>query len=198
MSKSESFIDKILGPVRKKYQKGAASNEDQVAQAQTTSQDSKSAKQKDQTKLPDLSLPHALTDNLDTIKKSAAKAAESIANATKPDIAKQASVKNPNAPEPETSDNINYKQVEKSYQEGINRLRDLIAPSAMRVDFDQLFISGVYTKTIFVYDYPRFLNANWMSPVVNFDAVMNISQFIYPFNSSVILKVLQKKVVQRT
>ena len=195
MTKSDSFIDKVLGPIRNKYQKGGT-NQQAAKDAKDSSKSS--PKPKDNTSLPDLSLPNALTDNLDNIKKGAAQAAEKISSSIKPDIAEKAAVKDTSKSKDTSSnsESVDYKKAEKSYQEGINRLRDLIAPSAMRVDFDQLYISGVYTKTIFVYDYPRFLNANWMSPVVNFDAVMNISQFIYPFNSSVILKVLQKKVVQ--
>jgi type IV secretory pathway VirB4 component len=100
------------------------------------------------------------------------------------------------AKDPVVNKGPDYKESETVYRQGLNRLRDLIAPSSMQVDFNQLFVSGVYTKTIYVYDYPRFLHANWMSPIVNFDAVMNISQYIYPFESSEILKVLQKKVVQ--
>lgn len=212
MSNSEGFIDKILGPLRNKYQQGASQGSSTSATSTSSAKDSDSSDSttsnpndsqvqnpeisKDNTKLPDLSQPHALSDDLESIQKDAAQA---VTPEPKLDVAKKAAVADPKKSQESNTNseaNFDYKGAEKSYQEGLNRLRDLISPSAVRIDFDQMFISGVYTKTLFVYDYPRFLNANWMSPVVNFDAVMNISQFIYPFNSSLILKVLQKKVVQ--
>lgn len=85
---------------------------------------------------------------------------------------------------------------EKEYQQGVNSLRDLIAPSSMKVDLNDLNISGKYSRSFYVFSYPRFIDTNWLSPVINFDATMDISQFIYPTDSARILKVLRTKVAQ--
>jgi conjugal transfer ATP-binding protein TraC len=184
MSKSDSLIDKILGPIRDKYQKDPLTSQAKKNKPKTPEQHVDEINKKSE----------QLESKLNEIKDSAAEKIDQKEQESKTDIAKEASVSSKTKDKKQTSEN--YQELEKVYKMGLNKLRDLISPSSVRVDFDQLYISGVYAKTIFVYDYPRFLNANWMSPVVNFDAVMNISQFIYPFESSSILKVLQKKVVQ--
>jgi type IV secretory pathway VirB4 component len=88
------------------------------------------------------------------------------------------------------------KEAEKIYQQGITALRDLIAPSSMKVDVNDLNVSGLYSRSFYVFSYPRFIDTNWLSPIINFDASMDISQFIYPTDSGRILKVLRTKVAQ--
>ncbi|MBU1019411.1 MAG: DUF87 domain-containing protein [Patescibacteria group bacterium] len=87
-------------------------------------------------------------------------------------------------------------ETEKIYQEGITSIRDLIAPASFEVASDHLKVEGFYAQTYFVYAYPRYIDTNWLSPVVNFEVTMDISQFIYPINSAEIMKVLRRKVAQ--
>ena len=88
------------------------------------------------------------------------------------------------------------KIAEKNYRDGMATILDLIAPSSMEVNYDHLRIGSIYAKSFFVYAYPRFIEANWLSPVVNFDVTMDISIFIYPTESAAIQKVLRNKVAQ--
>ncbi len=85
---------------------------------------------------------------------------------------------------------------EKVYQQGLTTIRDLISPSSMEVQYDKLRVEGLFAQTFFVYSYPRYLDTNWLSPVINFDVTMDISQFIYPIDSAAIMAVLKKKVAQ--
>lgn len=87
-------------------------------------------------------------------------------------------------------------EAEKIFQHGLVTIRDLIAPSSMDVEYDHLRLEGLYAQSFFVYSYPRYIDANWLSPVVNFDVTMELSQFIYPIDSSKIMKILRKKVAQ--
>jgi conjugal transfer ATP-binding protein TraC len=87
-------------------------------------------------------------------------------------------------------------EAEKIYQEGIASIRDLIAPSSFEVAYDHIKVDGMYSQTFFVYTYPRYIDTNWLSPVVNFDVTMDISQFIYPISSEAIMKTLKTKVAQ--
>ncbi|MFA5948439.1 MAG: DUF87 domain-containing protein, partial [Candidatus Gracilibacteria bacterium] len=89
-----------------------------------------------------------------------------------------------------------YIEAERIYQEGLASVKDLIAPSSMEIYFDSVKIDGLYSRSFYVYAYPRYLDANWLSPIVNFDITMDISQFIYPISSETILKTLKKKVAQ--
>ncbi|MBD3360926.1 DUF87 domain-containing protein, partial [Candidatus Peregrinibacteria bacterium] len=59
-----------------------------------------------------------------------------------------------------------------------------------------IHLDGVYARSFYVFAYPRYLDANWLAPVINFDVQMDISQFIYPISSEKIMKTLKKKVAQ--
>lgn len=96
----------------------------------------------------------------------------------------------------EAAKRAEYNQGEAEYQKGLVGLRDLLAPSDMKVNFGDMKLSGVTTKSLLVTSYPRYLSSNWMSPIINFDSTMNISHFIYPFDSERVLNILKKKVTQ--
>jgi len=87
-------------------------------------------------------------------------------------------------------------EAEKLFKEGIASIRDLIAPSAFEVAFDHVKMDGMYSQTFFVYTYPRYIETNWLTPVVNYDITMDVSQYIYPISSADIMKVLKRKVAQ--
>lgn len=96
----------------------------------------------------------------------------------------------------EAAKRAEYAQSELEYQKGVVGLRDLLAPSDMKVNFGDMRISGVSAKSLLVTSYPRYLSSNWMSPIINFDSTMNISHFVYPFDSERVLNILKKKVTQ--
>jgi hypothetical protein len=87
-------------------------------------------------------------------------------------------------------------EAEKIYQQGLATIRDLISPSSMEIRYDSIRIEGMYAQSFFVYAYPRYLESNWLSPIVTFDVTMDISQFIYPIESATIMRTLKKKVAQ--
>lgn len=87
-------------------------------------------------------------------------------------------------------------EAEKLFKEGIASIRDLIAPSAFEVAFDHVKMDGMFAQTFFVYTYPRYIETNWLTPVVNYDITMDIAQYIYPISSAEIMKVLKRKVAQ--
>jgi len=78
------------------------------------------------------------------------------------------------------------------YQKGVATVRGLIAPSALEIKADHLQIGGVLSTTIFVVAYPRFLNDNWFSPIINIDFPMDVSMFIHPADTRDVLKNLKK------
>lgn len=73
---------------------------------------------------------------------------------------------------------------------------DLIAPEKIEVDFDNVKIGEHYFRTLFVAGYPRFVSANWLSPIINFDSSMDIAMFIYPVESKDILNDLKRKIAE--
>jgi conjugal transfer ATP-binding protein TraC len=87
-------------------------------------------------------------------------------------------------------------EVNAAFQKGITALRDFIAPSSIEFQPAQFRIGTRIARTFYVYGYPRQLFTGWMSAMVNLDEVMDISMFIYPVESQVILENLRKKVTQ--
>ncbi len=73
---------------------------------------------------------------------------------------------------------------------------DLIAPESIEVDFDYLKIGNAYYRSLFVSGYPRFVAANWLSPIINFDSSMDVAMFIYPVESRDILNNLKRKIAE--
>ena len=85
------------------------------------------------------------------------------------------------------------KQVEQ-FSRGLVSVKDIIAPSAVEVDFDFIKIGSLYFRTLFVAGYPRFVTANWLAPLISFDHSLDVSMFIYPQESKEILDNLKRKV----
>lgn len=76
-------------------------------------------------------------------------------------------------------------------------VQDIIAPSAIEVDFDYLNINNKrFIRTLFVAGYPRYVSGNWLSPLINFDHSLDISLFIYPVESKTILDDLRRKIAE--
>ena len=83
---------------------------------------------------------------------------------------------------------------ERVYRKGVATIKDLIAPSAMKVEASFVSLGNVYARTIFIVTYPRYVSVGWASPIINLNAMMDIAMFFYPVKSDVILKQLKKKV----
>jgi len=87
-------------------------------------------------------------------------------------------------------------EVAAAFQKGITALRDFIAPSSIELQSDYFRLGTRLARTYYVYGYPRQLYTGWMSAMVNLDEVMDISMFVYPVESQVVLENLKKKVTQ--
>ena len=88
------------------------------------------------------------------------------------------------------------REAELIYRQGVVTMRDLIAPPSLEVDSGYLRIGKRYAKTIYVYGYPRQVFTGWLSPIINLDEVIDISLYIYPVESRVVLDNLKRKVGQ--
>jgi conjugal transfer ATP-binding protein TraC len=87
-------------------------------------------------------------------------------------------------------------EVSAAFQKGITALRDFIAPSSIELSGRHFQLGTRLARTYYVYAYPRQLYTGWISPLVNLDEVVDISVFIYPVESQVVLENLKKKVTQ--
>ena len=84
----------------------------------------------------------------------------------------------------------------KHYEQGIQKTLDLIAPAGMQVRRNEIILNNLYSRTYFIHNWPSYIFPNWLSPTINYDAEMDISQFIYPVSNKAIMKMLRKKVAE--
>lgn len=82
------------------------------------------------------------------------------------------------------------------YARGLATIKDLIAPPAIKVTTNTMFIGDVVSRTLFVIAYPRYLSTNWFSPIVNLDFPMDTALFVHPIETGEILKQLRKSATQ--
>jgi type IV secretory pathway VirB4 component len=82
------------------------------------------------------------------------------------------------------------------YEAGVLELKDVIAPSAMKVTPREINLGDKIVRTFFVISYPRFLSEGWFSPIINLDKVFDISIFVHPIDTATVLRQFQKKVAE--
>lgn len=87
-------------------------------------------------------------------------------------------------------------EVEQAFLKGVSTLRDLIAPSSIEIHSSYFRLGTKYGRTLYVYGYPREIYTGWLSPLINIDEVLDISMYVYPVESQVVLNNLRKKVTQ--
>lgn len=87
-------------------------------------------------------------------------------------------------------------QVTEAFHKGVTALRDFIAPSSLEFQSTHFQLGTRYARTYFIYGYPRQVYTGWLSGMVNLDEIMDMSLYVYPVESQVVLENLRKKVTQ--
>jgi len=82
------------------------------------------------------------------------------------------------------------------YEAGALELKDILAPSALKINPKELNLGNKLVRTYFVISYPRFLGESWFSPIINLDKIFDVSIFIHPVDTARALKQFQKKVAE--
>ena len=82
------------------------------------------------------------------------------------------------------------------YEASALELKDVIAPSALKITPRALNLGDKIVRTFFVISYPRYLSESWFAPIINLDKVFDVSIFIHPIETSKILRQFQKKVAE--
>jgi type IV secretory pathway VirB4 component len=77
---------------------------------------------------------------------------------------------------------------------GMVTIQDILAPESIDVDFNHLKIGNTYIRTLFVAGYPRYVSANWLAPLINFEHSLDISMFVYPVEGREVLDELRRKI----
>ena len=71
-----------------------------------------------------------------------------------------------NSGEVTQSDNVALEAINKAKN---THLKDAIAPAAIGIESKGLVLGGLRTRSYFIMSYPRYLNDNWFSPIVNLE-----------------------------
>lgn len=82
------------------------------------------------------------------------------------------------------------------YESANLELQDVIAPSALKIESKSINLGNKIARTFFIISYPRYLTDNWFSPIINLDKVFDISIFVHPIDTSLMLRQFQKKVAE--
>ncbi|MCX6758981.1 MAG: DUF87 domain-containing protein [Candidatus Nealsonbacteria bacterium] len=85
---------------------------------------------------------------------------------------------------------------EKIFEASTIEAKDIIAPSSIEIKPDHIKLGERFTKSFFIFSYPRYLSTAWLSPVINLDQPMDISFHAHPIDTGQVLKQLRKKVTE--
>ena len=77
-----------------------------------------------------------------------------------------------------------------------NTLSEYLAPGAFNIAPSHIQIGDKFARTVFLATYPRYLQTNWFSPVINLDRVFDVSVFVLPKNTSTVLKQLRDQLTR--
>jgi TraG P-loop domain len=72
-------------------------------------------------------------------------------------------------------------------------LADLIAPSSIELGRDVLILEDRYMQTLAVTAYPRYLNAGWMSLLIELPEPMDISIHLHPQDTKLVMRKLTRR-----
>jgi conjugal transfer ATP-binding protein TraC len=87
-------------------------------------------------------------------------------------------------------------QARQAFNQGLATVLDLISPASLVVTPNYLKLNNKFVKTLFVYTYPRYIQTNWLSDVINYDVECDISLFIYPQDSQQVMSNLRRRTTQ--
>jgi len=82
------------------------------------------------------------------------------------------------------------------YQTESLELKDIIAPSALKINPKELNLGNKIVRSYFVISYPRYLAEGWFSSIINLDKIFDIAIFIHPVDTATALRQFQKKVAE--
>ncbi len=76
------------------------------------------------------------------------------------------------------------------------KIKELIAPPGTEFQTDYFQIGNIFGRSFIILDYPSYLFSGWLEKIINLDEALNISLYIYPLETSVVLKELEKQLAR--
>lgn len=78
--------------------------------------------------------------------------------------------------------------------DGLIDVKDIISPPAIEVDFNHILVGIRYYRVMFASIHRKYVGANWLSSLINFDHPLDISTFYYPVDSRLVMQRLKRKI----
>jgi hypothetical protein len=111
-----------------------------------------------------------------------------------PSTAQPSAIQPPPTSQAKTPESKKPKAPAEKLGTGMVSIQDIIAPESIDVDFNHLKIGNTLLRTLFVAGYPRYVSANWLAPLINFEHSLDISMFVYPVDGRQVLDELRRKI----
>ncbi|MFA5013616.1 MAG: DUF87 domain-containing protein [Candidatus Paceibacterota bacterium] len=84
----------------------------------------------------------------------------------------------------------------KLFEAEVMDFKDIIAPASVEVAQNYVHLEEKYSKTYFVFSYPRYLSLGWIAPIINMDIPFDLSFYFHPIETGTVLKQLRKSVTE--
>jgi len=84
----------------------------------------------------------------------------------------------------------------KLFEEEVLRIADIAAPASVEIKQNYIKLGERLARSFFIFSYPRYLTAGWLSPIINLDTPLDISFFVHPVDTGNILRQLRKRVTE--
>lgn len=75
-------------------------------------------------------------------------------------------------------------------------IQDVLAPGGLEIDFSSIKVGNIYHRSFFASGYPRFVQPNWLEPLIAFNHAMSVAMFIYPSQLKGVLDDLKRKIAE--
>lgn len=104
--------------------------------------------------------------------------------------------KYPDKATPGVSDTSKALQQARRFAKGIIEIRDIIAPSGIEIDFNEIRVGTMFYRTYYIAGYPREVGPNWLAPLINFPHALDVSMFYYPIDAREVLNNIRRKITE--
>ncbi len=88
------------------------------------------------------------------------------------------------------------KEAPEFFRQGMASVLDLIAPAGFKIEPNYIQFGNLYARTLFVFTYPRYVQTNWLSQIINYDVTLDLSMFVYPIGTKQVMGDLRKRAGQ--
>lgn len=87
-------------------------------------------------------------------------------------------------------------KIPQPYVPGEKDIENIIAPAALEINPNYLRVGDIFSKTLFLFTYPRYLSSGWFDSLVNNPQLFDLAIFVHPVDTGDALKKLRKKVTE--